>query len=202
MGRVLVTPPVEEPLTRNEVKVHLRIDEDQTEEDGLIDALIKAARVHVENETARAMLTQTWKAFYDDRFPFTQYANRDAPFVLYPTPLQSVAHIKYYDSTGALTTLAGTEYFVDTASEPGRVLLPYNKTWPATQYPRPAAVEVQFVAGYANVSLVPPTLKAAMKLLIGTWYEQREGVVVGTTAMEIPQAVDALLAPHRLLAMA
>jgi uncharacterized phiE125 gp8 family phage protein len=204
VSRVLVTPPVEEPLTVDEVKLHLRIEEDVEDEDGLVDALIKAARVHVENETGRALLTQTWRYTLDDRFPYQRgyYGFRDAPFVLIPSPVQSVSYVKYYNTGGILTTLPTSDYYVDIASDPGRIVVPYGLTWPGTLYPRPAAVEVEYIAGYANPSLIPPTLKAAMKLIIGHLYENREGSVVGTTAMEVPLGVKSLLDPHRMLAVA
>jgi uncharacterized phiE125 gp8 family phage protein len=204
VARVLVVPSVEEPLSIDEAKLHLRIEEDVEDEDGLVDALIKAARVHVENETGRALLTQTWRYTLDDRFPYQRgsYGYRDAPFTLIPSPVQSVTYVKYYNTGGILTTLPSTDYYVDIASDPARIVVPYGLTWPGTLYPRPAAVEVEYVAGYANPSLIPPTLKAAMKLLIGNWYEAREATVTGTISTEIRFGVEALLAPHRMLAVA
>jgi len=204
MSRVLVTPPVEEPLTIEEAKLHLRIEEDVTDEDGLILALIKAARVHVENETGRALLTQTWRQYTDDRFPYLRgfYGSRDAPFILSPTPVQSVTHIKYYNTAGVQTTFGAGNYVVDITGDSARITLAYGISWPATQYPMTRAVEVEFVAGYQNPSLIPPTLKQAMKLLIGNWYEQRESTVVGTTAQSVPLAYESLIAPHRVLAVA
>ncbi len=40
-------------------------------------------------------------------------------------------------------------------------------------------------------------LTAAMLLLIGHWYENRESVVVGTITAELPMAVEALIGPYR-----
>ncbi|NWN92292.1 phage gp6-like head-tail connector protein [Marinobacter adhaerens] len=40
-------------------------------------------------------------------------------------------------------------------------------------------------------------ITTAMLLLIGHWYANRESVVIGTTASEVPMAVEALLAPYR-----
>jgi hypothetical protein len=44
--------------------------------------------------------------------------------------------------------------------------------------------------------LVPEELIAATLLLVGTWYENREAVVVGTTATELPLSVKSLLMPY------
>ena len=59
MPSVLVTAPTEEPVSLAEAKLHLRVD--YTNDDVLIGALITAARQHAENDTRRALVTQTWR---------------------------------------------------------------------------------------------------------------------------------------------
>jgi hypothetical protein len=59
-------------------------------------------------------------------------------------------------------------------------------------------VIVKFDCGYGGQSAVPATLKEAMKLLIGTWYENRESVVVGTIVAKLPDAVESLLWSNRM----
>ena len=198
MGRVLVTPPTEEPITLEEAKLHLRVESEQEEEDALILGLVKAARAFVENETGRAMLTQTWRV-YLDRFPTRFY--RDTAITLPVVPVQSITSVSYYNEAGVLTVFPGGSYVVDLASEMGRIVTGVSIAWPST-YDIPNAVVVELVAGYPNVGAIPAPLVAAMKLLIGHWYESRESVVVGTSAMAIPLGVDALLAPYRMLAVA
>ncbi|MBK0032745.1 phage gp6-like head-tail connector protein [Erwinia sp. S43] len=46
--------------------------------------------------------------------------------------------------------------------------------------------------------LLDDDIRVAMLLLIGHWYENREGVTVGVTATTVPLAVDALLQPYRI----
>lgn len=46
--------------------------------------------------------------------------------------------------------------------------------------------------------LLNDDVKAAMLLLIGHWYANRESVVVGQTVAEVPFAVEALLQPYRI----
>ncbi|ENT2841557.1 TPA: phage gp6-like head-tail connector protein, partial [Klebsiella pneumoniae] len=41
-------------------------------------------------------------------------------------------------------------------------------------------------------------VKAAMLLLIGHWYENRETVSVGQAATDIPFTVEALLQPYKI----
>lgn len=47
--------------------------------------------------------------------------------------------------------------------------------------------------GLQFVGEMPDTLRSAMLLMVGHWYENREAVVVGTIATPLPMAVDSLL---------
>jgi uncharacterized phiE125 gp8 family phage protein len=194
VGRVLVTPPTEEPLELAEAKLHLRIEESQTAEDGLVDALIRAARQYVEEYTGRALVKQTWKLTLD-RFPTD--CGRDMPIRVPLPPLRSVGSIKYIDSSGVQQTLASSEYLVDSVSEPARIAPAYEKTWPIARQ-QMNAVEVQFECGATTGAEAPPSLKAAMKLLIGHWYANKEAVTDVSVA-PLPMAVESLLSQHRVI---
>ncbi|EPY7018593.1 head-tail connector protein [Klebsiella michiganensis] len=72
----------------------------------------------------------------------------------------------------------------------------YVETWT-----RRKMYESETSEGYADDPdsiLLGDDVKAAMLLLIGHWYEHRETVVVGQTAIEAPFAVEALLQPYRI----
>ena len=43
----------------------------------------------------------------------------------------------------------------------------------------------------------PASIDQAVLLLIGHWFANREAVLSGTVAVELPLAFDALVAPHR-----
>ncbi len=190
MGLSLVTAPAAEPVTLAEAKLHLR-QEDSTADDTLITALIVAARENVEQFTRRALIEQTWKLWLDE-FPSS------GVIYLPKSPLRSVVAVTYVDGAGAVQTLATTEYAIDTAATPGRIYLAYDKSWPSTRAIQDA-VRVEFKGGYGTAATaVPEGIKAAMKLIIGDLYENRERTVVGTIANELP-AVDALLWPHRVV---
>ena len=114
-----------------------------------------------------------------------------------PRPLLvSVSSIKYVDSGGTEQTLADSVYDVDVYSEPGRVGLAFNQSWPAIRGDI-NGVEVIYIAGYGAASAVPEGVKAAMKLLIGHLYEHRESVSEINMA-EVPMAVKSLLSMDRI----
>lgn len=189
MGLTLITPPSGEPVSLEEARLHLRIDSD--DEDPLVAALIRAARDYVERQTGRALITQTWQ-FTQDRFPWYGEVIR-----LGRAPVQSVTFVKYLNSSGVLTTLASTEYIADiTTYGAGEIVLGYQKTWPTIQDQR-NAITVEFIAGYgSNATSVPPSLKAAILLVLGDLYANREAQVAGMTINENP-TVERLLNPYR-----
>jgi uncharacterized phiE125 gp8 family phage protein len=153
-----------EQLTVSDVKLHLRLTSDTTE-DALIAALITAARDYCEKYTGRAFATQTLVAYLDN-FPAEDYIELPMP------PLQSVTSIKYKNSAGTETTMTvTTQYIADTDSDVGRIVLPYGVSWPSfTPYPfNPIAIT--YVAGYTTL---PRQLRQAMLLVIGSMYENRE----------------------------
>jgi len=133
-------------------------------------------------------MTQTYNLFYDEFPPYIDLQVGD---------VASVTHIKYYDADNTLQTLATDQYDVDTKVRPGRIYESEDGDFPNT-YERPNAVEVEFIVGGA-ASDVPEPIKMAMYLIIGRYYENRQDVVTGTIASELPLMVDHLLTPYRLL---
>src|SRR6185312_1787932 len=59
MPSILLTAPAIEPLSLDEAKAFLRVD--NTDEDGVIGALIAGSRIHIEAQTRRALITQSWR---------------------------------------------------------------------------------------------------------------------------------------------
>lgn len=48
-----------------------------------------------------------------------------------------------------------------------------------------------------NVLVISKSIRQGALLLIGTWYNSRESVVIGATAADLPMATNALWKPHR-----
>jgi uncharacterized phiE125 gp8 family phage protein len=195
MGYKLKTAPASEPVTLAEAKLHLKIDSD-TSDDDLINNLITAAREQAEKFTGRALINQTWELKMD-AFP-TDDDDPDSAIVLQMPPLSSVSSIYYlHAETGVNTQLsAANVYDLDTYQEPGRIILRYGQTWPAV-YSVPNAIVVTFIAGYGSTaSSVPSSIKAAILLIIGHLYENREDVLTNRTPYSLPKGANDLLAPY------
>lgn len=195
MALKLITPPATEPISLADTKKHLRIDADITSEDSyLSDVLIPAAREYCEGFHNRAYITQTYELWLDT-WPRKEYARIPRP------PLQSVASVKYYGTDNAEHIMATANYFVDSKSEPGRLVLAYGKSWPSATL-RPAnGICVTFTAGYGAAAAVPKKAVQAMNLLIGHWFDNREAVLAGKVSTEIEFAVRSLLWLDRVVSL-
>lgn len=173
------------PVSLADMKLHLKLESDETDDDTLISTLLGAATNYCQEFQHRAYITQT-RILYFDRFPLMFS-------VPYP-PLIS-ASIVYIDTSGVERTLATDQYRVDTGNQPGRITEAFNVTWPATRDITNAVV-LTYSAGYGEAVDVPNEVKAAIKLLVAHWYEHRESVS-DITIQILPQAVEALLWPER-----
>lgn len=185
MPFTVITPPEEEPILLSEAKKHVRASHGS--DDGLLESLIIAARIHVEQICERAILSQGWELQIDE-FPAG-----NCPIELPGGLVTGVTAVEYTDTAGDTQVLDVQE---DIISQPARIAPLPGASWPATQTSL-AAVRVTYQAGWLDRESVPEAIKSAMKLIIGTLYEHREGVVVGASAVELPFSVKHLLWPYR-----
>lgn len=174
MSLVLETGPVAEPLTLAEVKAFLRVD--ASDEDGLINGLISAARMQVEAQAHLALLTQSWIWR-----PHAVATQMDLPL----GPLQSVTHMTRTDAEPV-----SPESYTVTAGRIGRIR--WNGTPPAAD----SGLTIHFTAGYGDEGAdVPADLRQALKMLVAHWFETREPAFGAPPSL--PGEVTALLAPYR-----
>lgn len=186
MALKIATPPTEELIGLAEAKLHCRIDLD--DDDYLLVGLIRSARETIELISRRALISQSWDLVLD-AWPGGTSLELPRP------PLQSVTSIKYYDDDDSVATMSSDDYYVDTYSEPGRIVLRSDATWPAGTLRVANGVIVRFVAGFGDTAGdVPERYVQALKLLVGHWYENRESIIAtGAVPKEIPLGVQSLL---------
>ena len=187
-------------LTTAEAKLHLRVD--HSEEDALIDMMVKASTLDAEHLMQRAVMPQKWKLSIDE-FPSCAAYRRDAlgnAIDLCMPPVTAVDSLIYLDSTGANVTLATTEYQVVIGSDNiGRIVPAFGKSWPAARY-QPEAVQVIFSTGYANAAAVPEAIKTWIALRLGALYENRSAWTQGG-AISQNEFVDRLLDRYRTITL-
>ena len=174
-------------FTTAEAKAHLKVD--TTADDTLIDNLIRAATESCQIYTNRYFIHTVVKQQCDHWHDIA---------TLYKSPVSSVAHIKYYDTDNAQQTWAASNYIVDTSSKPARIGLAPDKSFPDIAE-RLNAIEVQYTVGYGSASEnVPEGIRQAVLLTIGNWYQNRQSVVTGTIATELPLSSQYLLEQYKV----
>ena len=182
---VRTAAPAEAPVTLAEAKAHLRVD--HADDDTLITALIQAATAHLDGWSGvlgRALITQTWSQLFD---------GFETPLRL-PLPAEEVDSVIYVDPDGESVTLDPETYQLRQDALGSFVEPVHGADWP-TPRSQTGAVSVVFAAGEPRSS-VPHPIKAAILLMVGDLYANREGVITGTIVAENP-TVSALIAPYR-----
>lgn len=175
----LVTAATDYPVTVEDVREHCRVD--INDDDGKLMAFIDAATSYCQRFLDRQLMTATFDIRLRGWWSGEQFLPRP--------PLQSITSVKYYDTSGTLTTLSSAYYVVRTPTYgPGSIELAPDYVWPTFQS-REYPVVVRIVAGYSSAAAVPESTKNAIYMLIDYFNENR-----GNLAQPIPKAIDALLA--------
>lgn len=210
----LVTAPAVYPVSLNEAKAHVRVEDDQVIEDATVTAQIATAAEACERFTGRALISQTW-TLHRDEWPtawqagpgtnwdgvregaISDLSSAARALELPKPPLQQVIHVKTYDDQDNAVVLPATSYFVDAASEPGRIVLRNGAAVPAIT--RTAnGLEIQFVAGYGDDPHdVPEQLRLGMLHLIAGLNENRGDSPIGAVITQSGAAN--LWRPYRVL---
>jgi uncharacterized phiE125 gp8 family phage protein len=169
----LITAPTTEVISETELKHQLSM----TDSDDVIDTNLTiyrtAAREYYEGQTGRTIHETEWELVLDS-FPDISIELPRA------TPLISITSVKYVESDGTENTFSAASYIADTWSQPGRVVLAYNESWPSfTAYPV-APVRIRYKAGITTspASEADDADKLPILLLAAHLYENREAVNV------------------------
>lgn len=182
MAHKVITPPTVEPITLAEAKAWCRIDD--ATQDGIVQMLIAFARDWAEDFTGKAFADQTWETVLD-YFP--------ADGIQLDGTVKSIESVFYIDENMDEQTIAASGYTLDNYSNPNWLLLASGESRPSVGSVA-NAVRVRYVVG----GTVAPAVKAAMMLLISHLNENREAVVTGVNAAQLPLGVIDLLFPHRI----
>ncbi len=205
-GVRVIAPPTVEPITLDEAAMHLRLDSidspPEYHDADLVRWQISAAREFCEHYLGRSLAVQTLE------FGATDFGQGGIPLPM--GPVISVVSVSYVDQAGATILLddgtgspTNVQFELDEFSDPPQVRVPYNGTWP-TARSHPGAVRIRYLAGYSAPGEspspdypLPYSLRAAMLLVLGHLYEQRENTSE-RPPQEIPLGAKALMDPYRL----
>ena len=181
MVPIRIDGPAVEPVSLAEMRAHLRLDGD--DEDALLAALIRSARLTVE-AAARTVLVETRFVIRLDRWPTAGLVRLGAG------PLIAVENVRILDRTGGWADLDTDRYEVDTLADPARLVVTAMAPPPGR---RRRGIEIGLTAGHASDAAgVPEPLRQAVRLLAAHWFEHR-----GDEARPWPDDLHVLVAPYR-----
>ncbi len=170
------------PLSLDEVKEHLRLDDES--EDASVTILLDAALIYVEGWTGREMRANTW-TLHLDSWP------ANARICLRRSPVDTVTSIKrlvYAEGTGldTLTTVTAADYYLKPGVDFTEVLLFDTPTgsaktgeWPddLSEQQLERRIEVLFVTqAHSSIDL----LKGGVLHLMGALWENRGDCLIGS----------------------
>ena len=189
MSSILLAAPAAEPISLAQAKAFLRVE--TADDDDVITALVAGARMHVEAQTRRALITQRWRLSFDC-WP------ANGRITVRPAPLQSLDAARVYDPEGMAHDVDLQAFVPDLA---GSAL-----AFPPWAVPAPgreaAGLELDVTVGYSDAAAdVPEPLRQAIRLLAAHWYENRGLVAVGHDVAVLPAGVAALISPYRMVAL-
>ena len=204
-GLRVVTPATVEPVTLAEAAAHLRLDAygspAEYPDATLIEALITASREYVEHETALTLaptvLELSGRSFYGMcRWP------GDLGIELRTGPVYGVTSVTYVDGDGVTRTISADDYLLDDGAQVPTLYPAFGTTlWPSGR-DQAAAVRIQFQAGYGSggsptTAEIPQSLRAAILLMLGHLYENREATAANPLT-NIPLGITALVQRYRI----
>lgn len=172
------TPP--EIIDLAAAKNHLKID--FTDDDTIIPGFIDSAIEEAENFTG----TNIKAAKYTIKFN-GWIQNMELKL----SPVQSIESIKYYDDNDTIQILDAADYQLLQMDKLTTVINYHDADDLPDVYEKAAAIEIKLTTGYAE-GKTPFSIKAAILLILGDLYENREDKPHG-----LPSRSKALLRPYR-----
>lgn len=188
--------PTAEPYTQAQLLEYTRAT---PEHGALVTSLAAVAREFVEEQTGRAMLSQTWK-LNRDKWPCASKADGNRIY-LERTPLATVTSVKYWPADGgAQATLSTSVYNVINggSNSPGFVELKEGQSWPDLAC-RSDAIEIIFTAGVALAANVKKQVSHAVLLLTKHFYDNgQDPVNIGNIVNDVPFTLRDLISSQRV----
>lgn len=190
MGIELVTDATDEPISLELAWAHLSIDAEGSPPESAFDLWLEqvgipAARASCEDFLGVSLAPKTYCLTLDG-FPAGAIEMR------WP-PVTSIDSVVYVDTDHTEQTMDVSEYTLDSS-----LVVPW--LIPADGWPSTAsvanAVRITFKSGY-DAATVPPQIKAAMLLMLGHLFKNREAITDKQT-FEMPFGIENLLRPRRV----
>ncbi len=158
---VLVTPPADEPVTLEQAKQFLRVDEADTDFDVEISMQVAGARGHVEGVTSTRLIAQVVELRADG---FDDLA------LFKVGPIISVDEVSYLDREGIVQTVPAESYELVGAELEWGLRPASGFSWPRSA--SAGTVTVRATVGYGDDGDdIPPAVRLAILLKLRALFE-------------------------------
>ncbi len=174
--------PPAEPVSLDEAKTFLRVDDDA--EDRLIANLITHARLRVEQRIEGALMTRRQRYVTDSL--------SESGFFIHHGPVRAVHTVSMVTGDGEIIALEAEEYTVNLQAVP--VMVNFVPAYRGACAQAVSAI-AEIDAGYGRADDIPMPLRQAVFLLLAHHYTHRGAA----QAPPISVMVDAILMPYRRL---
>ena len=185
---ITVAEPIGEPISVDQAKEFVSIEADVSEFDLLLGSFIEAARGQVEAVTGTRLVGQTIELLADEW--------RDL-LALPIGPASDIVSISYDDVHGNGQTLDAAVYELTGAGLARGIRPKVGHGWPTGLRRSGGVIRVRLTVGYATL---PPSIKAALLLMVSDQFAFRESGIVGAATSDVKSSmrVDMLLANYRI----
>lgn len=169
---------------------------DSGDEDAYLTFLIQATTEVIEASTAKALITRTFAAYFDE---WPDCDDIDLPV----NPVASVEHVYYRDQNASEVDFLAS-LILDNVDDqlPARLVKKYAAVFPILDFDATNAVRIEFTAGYGATSdTIPAKIRQCILFLVAHWYQSREPVVNGTAVLsnKVPFTFETVLNSFRLI---
>lgn len=107
-------------------------------------------------------------------------------------PITEVLSLTYATDADVNTVGVADDYPISEGRN-GVLLYAGSTPFPALRHGYAEPLRVRYKAGFKTADEVDPLIKQALLLTVGHWYENRQNVVVGNQANEVPMTANAIL---------
>lgn len=177
MKTILITKPQKKPVELAAVKDHLRVAASDSSSDHLILQLIQSAIERVEDETGRALITQTWDLVFDSWSELIWKdklcgIERILPF----GNCQSVNSIKYQDVDNQTQTVSVDQYKVSGAgTDEAKIVFPSGDGFEYPVLYEVDPITVRITVGYGDdQSKIPMQIQTAIKIIVSDLFDDED----------------------------
>jgi len=189
MPLAIISPPLVRPVTLDQIKQHIRIDNDT--EDALLLNYCDAATDYIEANISKFLIKRVVRQFVD-QMP------EKHEILLNAEPVSAVSAVRIYDGEGNPQEILSSAYRFYQYESPPR--LQFDSS--LRSFSHCNGIEIDMVAGFGESGAdLPQSITRALLVLIAHWYEYRGTNAPGEAFGTIPEGLDKLLAPVRRVSL-